>query len=479
MNPFRLGARSFRSLCYSTQGSVAVITALVLVAMTMAAGMAVDYVLMMRQRTELQVAADAAAVAAAREIPIANSTTAQVEQVASNYVRTNLGLGLDPARSTGDGGTGGDLLATGDGGTGGDSLSMVSSSMMTASGDEVAVASDSGSGSTGSGSSGSVAINATMNEVDSSIVVEIEREWTPYFSGFLGKGFFTIHAHARAQVVGTEKICVLALDDTSSDTISMTKNAKLEANRCGVYSNSVNTRGISAGSGNLLTAQTACSAGGVSGPMGSFEPYPTTDCPPLPDPLIDRQPPPVGACDFTDHYAFEWEETLQPGVYCGGLSIGQNSRATLEPGIYIIKDGAFTVSSGGAAIGENVGFYLVGDQSTFDFSSKATIEITAPKDGEMAGLLFFEDRDAPLLRNHIISSDNAHLLLGTIYLPKGRLRVSTAKPVADKSAYTAIVARQLELTLNPTLVLNSDYSATEIPVSSALSGVGGRVVLTE
>ena len=197
MNPVRLGTRSSRSLYYSTQGSVAVITALVLVAMTMAAGVAVDYVMLMRQRSELQVAADAGAIAGAREIPIANSTTTQVDQVASNYVRTNLGLGLDPASSTGDGDTGGGLLST------------KSSSMMTASSDEVAVASDSGSGSSGSGSSGSgssgsVAINATMNEVDGSIIVEVEKEWTPYFSRFLGKSFITIHAQARAQVVGIE-----------------------------------------------------------------------------------------------------------------------------------------------------------------------------------------------------------------------------------------------------------------------------------
>jgi len=322
-------------------------------------------------------------------------------------------------------------------------------------------------------------VSVSIAENASSVQITIREDWAPIFAHLLSDAVTPITTTATAKLVGSGKICVLTLDDTSSAAISLTKKAKLEANSCGVYSNSVSTRGISAGNTNLLTAQTACSAGGVDGPTGSFNPFPTTDCPPLPDPLIDRQPPTVGACDFTDHYTFEWEETLQPGVYCGGLSIGQNSRATLEPGIYIIKDGPFTVSSGGAAIGDNVGFYLVGDQSTFDFSSKATIEITAPKDGEMAGLLFFEDRNAPLLRTHIISSDNAHLLLGTIYLPKGRLRISTAKPVADKSAYTAIVARQLELTLNPTLVLNSDYSATDIPAPSALSGVGGRIVLTE
>ncbi len=57
--------------------------------------------------------------------------------------------------------------------------------------------------------------------------------------------------------------------------------------------------------------------------------------------------------------------------------------------------------------------------------------------------------------------------------------VKTSKPVADQSAYTAIVARQLSLDLNPTLVLNSDYNATDIPVPTGLSGIGGRIVLTK
>lgn len=412
--------RTLKQLLDCQDGSIAVMSGLVLTALVVGAGIAVDYGSMVSKRSTLQTVSDAAAIAVAREMTLANAGTSELIAVANNMVAAK-----KDAAST------------------------------------------------------NWTVAVSIDDAAASVQVAVTETWSPFFAHLLSNAVTPITSTATARIVGTGKVCVLALEDASSGAISLTKKAKLEANGCGVYSNSLDTSGISAGTGNLVTAQTTCSAGGVDGPMGSFNPYPTTDCPPLPDPLMDRQPPTVGACDFVDHYAFEWEETLQPGVYCGGLSIGQNSVATLEPGIYIIKDGPFTVSSGGAAIGENVGFYLVGDQSTFDFSSKATIELTAPKDGEMAGLLFFEDRDAPMLRNHVISSDNARLLLGTIYLPNGRLRVSTAKPVADQSAYTAIVARQLELTLNPTLVLNSDYSATDIPVPSALTGIGGRIVLAE
>ncbi len=402
------------------RGSVAIIAAVTMTALVVGAGIAVDYGSMVSKRSTLQAVADAASIATAREMTLANAGSAELEAVANNMVSTKVEL---------------------------------------------------------AGSSLSVAI--TIDEAASSIEIAITEDWSPYFAHLFSNVVTPITARAKAKAVGSEKICVLALDETASGAISLNKKAKLEAQDCGVYSNSTDAGGIEANSMSLLTAKLTCSAGGVNGAGGNFAPYPTTDCPPVPDPLIDRQPPTVGGCDETNLYVFDWQVTLQPGVYCGGLSIGQNSQANFEPGVYVIKDGTFTVSSGGAAIGENVSFYLLGDNATFEFTSKAKIELTAPKDGEMAGILFFEDRNSPLLRTHSIFSDNARILLGTIYLPNGRLLVKTAKPVADQSAYTAIVARQVALDLNPTLVLNSDYGATDIPVPGGLAGTSGRIVLSE
>jgi len=446
-----------------TTASVAVVFAIAAIAMVMAAGLAVDYVSLIRHRAELQAAADASAIAGAREINLATADTAQIMVVAENYARTNLGLSVRASGSSDNSESTGKLTDA------------TAPSMLSAS------SSDGGGGSgggTGSGEGG-VTITTTVNDSASSITVAIEREWTPYFARVFSKSSSPISASATAQLVGTGKVCVLALDETSAGALSLTIKANLEALQCGVYSNSTHTQGIVSTGTSLLKAQLTCSAGGVSGTGGNFAPYPTTDCPPMQDPLADRQPPVVGSCDFNNYASWDDYETLQPGVYCGGIEIGQGSVVTFEPGVYIIKDGPFFVGSNAIARGDNVGFYLVGNTSTLAFTSKATIEFTAPKDGDLAGILFFEDRNAPLLREHEILSENARILLGTFYLPSGRLVVKTSKPVADQSAYTAIVARQLSIELNPTLVLNADYSATDIPVPTRLSGVGGRIVLSK
>ncbi len=61
-----------------------------------------------------------------------------------------------------------------------------------------------------------------------------------------------------------------------------------------------------------------------------------------------------------------------------------------------------------------VGFYLSGLLTLMFFDSGTTIDLTAPKDGSLAGILFFEDRKALPLRVHRIGSNNARNLVGTI-----------------------------------------------------------------
>ena len=67
-------------------------------------------------------------------------------------------------------------------------------------------------------------------------------------------------------------------------------------------------------------------------------------------------------------------------------------------------------------------------------------------------------------RQHQIFSDNARNLLGTIYMPQGEIIIDATKPIADKSAYTVLVVNQLHLYSGPNLILNTDYSATDVPV---------------
>ena len=75
--PMAVIARLARRL-KDSRGGIAISFAAVLPALFAVVGLASDYAMLSKLRGELQVAADAAAIAGAREIPVAKTNTAQI-----------------------------------------------------------------------------------------------------------------------------------------------------------------------------------------------------------------------------------------------------------------------------------------------------------------------------------------------------------------------------------------------------------------
>ena len=113
--------------------------------------------------------------------------------------------------------------------------------------------------------------------------------------------------------------------------------------------------------------------------------------------------------------------------------------------------------------------------SFFDFVPTSTLSLTAPKTGPMAGILFSEDRSAPLGRNFVMRSKDAERLEGVIYLPRGRLVVEKASRIGQVSKWTAIIARNIEIRQGPELQLNSDYGGSSIPVPGGITQTSTKV----
>jgi hypothetical protein len=78
-----------------------------------------------------------------------------------------------------------------------------------------------------------------------------------------------------------------------------------------------------------------------------------------------------------------------------------------------------------------------------------------------------------------ILSNDARRLVGTIYVPNGEVRVDATSPIADQSAYTAIVANKLRLYGGPHLVLNTNYDQTDVPVPEGIKGAGQPIRLVK
>ena len=223
----------------------------------------------------------------------------------------------------------------------------------------------------------------------------------------------------------------------------------------------------------------------------NYTPEPKTDCPVMPDPLAARQPPPITSCNFSDKVVSAATETLQPGVYCGGLTVTNGAVVTLNPGIFVFKDGPLLVDGAASLKGSGVSIFMKGANANLTFATASTIHLTASKSGPLSGILIYDDPTGTAApeksgkhakvgkspREHSILSDDARMLLGTIYMPKGRLIIDATKPVADRSAYTVLVVQQLDLYEGPNLVLNTDYRASDVPIPEGVGPYGGKIVL--
>ncbi len=289
-----------------------------------------------------------------------------------------------------------------------------------------------------------------------------------------------ISVTATARIMGGAPVCAVALNEKDPSTFDLEKLARVEAPKCAVYSNSKSVNGLEARDSATLTSAFTCSAGGFKSGGGTFSPTPDIDCPNFPDPLASRPPPVVGACEASKEkkYIAGIDTFLTPGTYCGGLTIDKNAQVTLQPGIYVFKDGPLVIGGGSRLVGTDIGLFFTGINAGMDMKKNSSLSLSAPRTGDMTGLLIYQDR-ATIVDNEKfeVSSDDASNLLGTIYLPRGRLYVGGDKPVAQKSAYTIIVANKIQMSAGPTLVLNSDYSASTVPVPQGVGPLSSEIAL--
>ena len=437
----RVGAPLRTCLC-DRSGSVAMTFGLVTPILLMVVAAAVDYSMFVSARARLQNQVDAAAIFSARELQMAKADEQKVSAVARNFV-----LAEEP----------------------------------------------------------NAYVQAGVDVKAFTVTVSAQKKFNPKFGTLFWGTAPDVKVSATAKLNGTAPLCLLALDRSAPGTVHLEQSATMTATGCMVYSNSKNPGGLQAKDSATLKAGIVCTAGGKARTGGAtVTPEPVTDCPIMEDPLRARTGPTVGACRFDELVVDGGIQTLEPGVYCKGLKITNGAQVTLTKGTYIIKDGPLIVDKGGNIRGDNISIYLTGRGSNLTFAADSTINLSASKDGPLAGLLIFDDPSgapAPAVppvalpvpivgallgalhpagppREHKILSDNARMLLGTIYMPQGRLVIDATQPIADKSAYTVLVVQRVDLHAGPNLILNSDYSATDVPVPKGVGPYGSNVMLT-
>jgi hypothetical protein len=312
-----------------------------------------------------------------------------------------------------------------------------------------------------------------------SVKVDIAYGYRPTLFIAMIKSPIMVNVTATAEVSGGSNICVIGLHPDKGDTVKLDDQSLLRGDDCSVYSNSVDAHGIVVNGGARINSAFTCSSGGYDGPPDGFNPAPVTDCPPREDPLKDYIEPSAGACDHVGLQLINYSGRLSPGIYCGGLVIDGASDVTFDPGVYVFKNGELQVKDLARVAGDDVGFFFTGEGSRLKFEDKVSVSLSAPATGEMAGILFWRSKSATGAGVFEIKSNFVDRLVGTIYLPKDSFFVSVTEEVAEASAYTAIIAEQVQLVGRSKLVLNTDYASSFAPPPPGIAHAGEQLRLRQ
>jgi hypothetical protein len=194
---------------------------------------------------------------------------------------------------------------------------------------------------------------------------------------------------------------------------------------------------------------------------------------PFGDPLASAQAPSVGAIpsscttnpDTTSEHGYTATNgaTINPGTYCGGITVSGTTTLTLNPGTYILYGGGLNVSGGSNLIGNGVTFYNTGTTNgntaykPIVFSGGSATVLKAPSTGSLTGILFFQDRSITSTSQNTISGGSGAVFQGALYFSTTPLVYSGGSGV--NTAYTILVADRITISGGTATTVNDNYAS--------------------
>jgi hypothetical protein len=275
-----------------------------------------------------------------------------------------------------------------------------------------------------------------------------------------GRTSSTVAAVATAGVISSPAgDCVYVLDPTGNLALNASNGSSVQS-ECGYWINSSGATALSVTGGASLKALNSTSiylVGGFTNANGGSITPGTTHSSPATDPFATRsvpyQPSVTGGHSYSCTYgangcthtstatlgcdhgtvggpAFTQSTyvatlTMNPGVYCGGISLGNIGAVTFNPGVYILNGGGMNLGGSGGisggVTGTNVSFFDTGTNASYagiTIANGVNPTLSAPTSGSMAGLLFYQD---PSLHPAISSTTTSYFAGGSSLILAGSL----------------------------------------------------------
>jgi hypothetical protein len=271
-----------------------------------------------------------------------------------------------------------------------------------------------------------------------------------------------------AESMHVQPLCVIGDAETvGGKAITAANNSGIRATNCIVHSNSdfelTNNATVDAGAPRAT--------GDASG--SGFTPAANSGALRVNDPFRTRTIAAPATCGSVADGGLQVKSsgtlTLSPGIHRTEYQMAGLSVLRLEPGEhYFCK--ALKIRGNGRLEGNDVLLMFNGGDA-LSASENSSVSLSGRQSGDWAGFVMVATRGN--YANFSIASSRVDKLLGTIYLPTTKLLVSASGDVAEGSQWSVIVARNIQLTNNARLVINSDYDGSPVPVPNGVGNQAG------
>jgi hypothetical protein len=393
-----------------SRGNLTILTGMLVLPSAIAIVMAIEIVALNNERAIMQSAADAAALAGARDLMVSGSSRRNAKSFAERFALSQVGSFAERAK---------------------------------------------------------VAFVATP-EKEGVFAVDGFAVRPSFFGNLVPPGGFRIRVRSVAENMVRQPLCILGQNEAlAENAISGDGSAGLIARGCVVHANGdiilKDRASVAAG-----TVRTSGSSEG-----GTISPTPNVGALKIPDPFSARTiSPPKDCASVPDGGTDVWKQgilTLPPGMHRTQFVMRGTSTMKLQPGEhYFCRPSIFSENS--RLEGQNAVMILIEGELTV--RAPASTSLKGRETGTWAGFVIVASRTNASPVSFL--SPNVDELLGTIYLPNSHLLVNSPGSVAEASQWSVIVAHRLIVSNAAQLIINSDYEGSPVPVPTGVgANVGG------
>jgi hypothetical protein len=308
------------------------------------------------------------------------------------------------------------------------------------------------------------------------VEVVIGQPQTLPLSSMFYSGAWNISVRAVATAGSSANACALELDTSNTTGVTISNGATVTLNQCGLGVNANGSSALAVSGGAVLNTKSVSVSGSASvtngGVINATNGVKTAQ-PAIADPYSGVTVPSGSGCKYGAlpnsplNLTHSGTQTLNAdGVYCGGLSMTNDAVVVMNPGVYIINGGSFSVGGAVQLSGTGVTIVLTGTGSNYataTIGNGATVVLSAPTTGTTEGLVFFQDPKAPNSGTNNFEGGASETLTGALYFPSQTVIYSNG--TNSSATCTQLVAWHLQYVGGS--VFNSSCSGTGVSTIGA------------